>query len=430
MKNEHNAIIAWAMWILAASFFFGHYFIRVIPSLVVEELMSDLSITITTVTALISCFLITYTGLQAPAGIMLDRYGSRAILSSMMLLGALSTYIFASTDIMWLSYVSRLMFGLCASFSFVGAIKLATNWFPPSKLALLIGLTQTMGMLGAAISNQVMPDVIDLIGWRYTMQYLAIALGVLGILLGLFVRNKPGQCFRGRDKKTDKDSKTEKAKEVHDGAVMVVLKCKYTWLTAFFCGLIFAPTVILPESLGVEYLRNVYALPKLSASRAMGYIFLGWAVGGPLTGLLSNKLGRRAVMMYASLCCAALLSIILFVELKLAALSFACFSYGLANSGLVPAYTMAGELHPEKGTGLSISLSNMVTVLIGMALMPVAGLLLDFLWTGEFLNTGARHYTATVFKQAFMFLPILPILAFFCAYFSMETNKELLLKKK
>jgi MFS family permease len=51
--------------------------------------------------------------------------------------------------------VARLMQGFGSAFAFVGTMYLATQWFPRRKIALLSGLTTSLGMLGAiALAEQ------------------------------------------------------------------------------------------------------------------------------------------------------------------------------------------------------------------------------------------------------------------------------------
>ncbi len=45
--------------------------------------------------------------------------------------------------------LARLMIGFGSSFAAVGSMKLAANWFPANRFALLTGMMVTIGMLGA-----------------------------------------------------------------------------------------------------------------------------------------------------------------------------------------------------------------------------------------------------------------------------------------
>lgn len=72
----------------------------------------------------------------------------------------------------------------------------------------------------------------------------------------------------------------------------------------------------------------------------------------------------------------------------------------------------------------------MLTVLVGMTLVPTIGSLLDLFWSGDFSAEGVRVYTDLVFQKSFLFVPLCPLLAFVCAYFSKETNPEFIKKNK
>ena len=50
---------------------------------------------------------------------------------------------------LFIAQVCRMLMGFGASFAFVGALKIASLWFP-SKFGFLSGATQAIGVLGAA----------------------------------------------------------------------------------------------------------------------------------------------------------------------------------------------------------------------------------------------------------------------------------------
>lgn len=81
--------------------------------------------------------------------------------------------------------------GLGSAPTFVCTATLATRWFPPTMLSILIALIETLGMLGPALGQEVLGWIVQTSGWRAGM----LACGWFGLLLFvltvLFVRNSP-----------------------------------------------------------------------------------------------------------------------------------------------------------------------------------------------------------------------------------------------
>lgn len=416
MKKQ-NKLLPWIIWALASSFFFGHYIIRVAPSLIVNDLMLDLSINTTQFSLIISSFFLSYTFAQAPAGMLIDRYGPRILLSIATIAAGIATLIFSGTTSITAAYSARFIFGIGAAFSFVGAITIAKAWLEPKYLALAIGLTQTMGMLGSALSNNIMPNLIQSYGWRETLNTAALALITLGVLILFFVRNNP------ESNNLEKNNYEEEVVAKDNTAFKTVIACSRTWLVCFFCAFIFAPTAIIAEAYGVEYIKHVYDFSYQLSSSAIGFISVGWAIGGPILGSISNVIGRRKVMIISAIACSAFLTLLLYTEISASMLFILCTLYGIANSGLVAAYTMAGELHSKKGTALSLGMANMFTIILGFALVPLVGYSLDVFWSGLFSADGTRFYTSATYAKAFIFVPVLPLISAILAYYSKETYK-------
>ncbi len=404
----------WLIWGLAAAFFFAEYFARIAPGVMADELMRDFKINALALGTLSACFYVAYLAMQLPVGMLVDRFGSKRLLVISAGFCAIGSLLFGYAPNIWFAQVGRFATGFGAAFAFVGALKLAAYWFPPTRLGLLTGLTQALGMLGAVVGDAPMAFSVSSLGWRHTMLWVTGVFVGLMILMAKYLQDTPEGSIHHLDSIRGKQLWQE---------VLTVFSRPQNWLNAMYAGLIYAPTAVIAEFWGVSYVSSTYGLSREVAASAVGMIFIGWAIGGGLTGLFSDWLGRRRIIMtYSAFCGAVLMFIILCANhLGEGSLHVLFALYGLTNTGVAMSYAVSTELNPRPIAATALGLTNMSSVILGAALQPVVGLLLDLHWSGHMAN-GARFYTAGDYRMALSLLPLTSLLAFIVSFFIRETH--------
>ena len=387
----------WLIWGLAASAFFIEYFARVAPGVMVDALMRDFKVQALTLGSLSAFFYYAYVGMQIPVGILIDRFSLRWLLTSMILVCALGCLIFALTSQLQIAAMARLMMGFGAAFAFVSALKVATVWFPSHQFGLLAGLTQAIGMLGAAVGQMPMAYLVAHFGWRSTLLFIATIMVLLAAVIAIVMR----------DRTEANKSLSIKKNWLHSPwtGLVEVFKNPQSWWNALYAGLLYAPTAALAELWGIKFFREAYHLSNEIAATAIGLIFIGWAIGGPLIGWVSDRIKRRKIVLICSAFFSLLLaSIILMVpNLPLMLLFSLLFLYGLANTGVATAYAVASEINSPAVSGTSVAFANMASVLIGAGFQPLIGWLLDKHWDG-LLENGLPVYSVSDFHSALIVL--------------------------
>ncbi len=414
-SSLYRAIAPWLIWGLAAFFFFAHYVVRITPGHISEDLLLHfIDSTKIGIGVLGASFYLPYVLMQLPVGYLVDRFGIRLLLTLAVLICSVSCFIFARATIIETAIFSRILLGFCSATAFIGALKLITIWFEPQKLALLVGMTQALGMMGAAFGAHLVPHLNHTIGWQETYYGYAAMFFILAILIFAIVRNAPPNGA---------SQSNEITLDYHPvGSLWSVFFNKYTWINAAYAGLIYAPTDVMGELWGKEFLENIHALNTFEASHAVSYIFIGWAVGGPLAGWLADHHGRRPIMIISAVLGVVLLPTLLFMPLSLLQMNSIAFLYGLTNTGLIASYTTAGELHDKSHSGFSMAIANMSSVLLGAIFMPLIGWILV-----EMANIsvdGTLIYSAQDYQKTALLLPLCLLLALIFALFSKETLKK------
>ncbi|MBL4647555.1 MAG: MFS transporter [Gammaproteobacteria bacterium] len=412
--KSYMRFLPWIIWGLGALLFFSEYSARVFPSVANVHLMQAFHASGLELGGLSAFFYYAYVGMQLPVGVLVDRYGSHRLLTITALICALSSVLFATATSLAMADVARFLLGFGASFAFIGTLKLASVWFSASRFGLLAGLTQALGMLGAAVGEAPVAVAINHFGWRKTSFILGLVFIALAILIGLIVRNHPPGYV------VDKP-RAKTVSSVWNG-LSIVLCNRQTWLNGLYVGFLYAPSAAFAELWGVRFLQRVHHISHVTAAFAIGLIFIGWTVGGPISGWFSDKIQRRKpIMIVSAVCGFLLLSLIIYVpQLPIPLIFILLFCYGLTNTGVVISYALASEINPRRIAGTSMAFANMSSVIIGAALQPILGWVLDELATGKKVH-GLYIYSASDFRSAMSLLPVSMIVSVVFVFFIKET---------
>ena len=371
----------------------------------IPELMSAFNVSVATLGSLSACYFYAYAIAQIPVGILIDRYGTRWLLTFACILITLGSYFFATTSNMLVAELCRVLIGFGSAFAFVGCLKLGAFWFPDHKFAFIVGLTNLLGVAGAIIGGKPTAYAIDLYGWRNIMFASAIIGLVISSLLWLIVK-EPKNIKHTKSIRKDQASLLAK--------ILRVLNCKQTWLVAAFGGFMVAPVATYSELWGVSFLMTNYQLERPVAAQITTLSFIGIAAGGPIIGWISDYLRlRKLPMLLGNIGALACLSCILFVpKIDLFLLYGLHIAFGFFTSSMLLCFSLSVECATPRIRATTIALTNSVIMIMGALLQSISGFLLD--------------YTRSDYN--FSFIPIISCYGFalLCFYFIKENkyNKQ------
>lgn len=134
---------------------------------------------------------VVYAGAQVPAGLLLDRFGSRVMIASGAALMASGQLALAFTESLPVAIAARAVVGLGDAMTFISVLRLVPHWFAPRRIPLVAQLTGIVGQLGQVLSALPFLSLLTASGWSVAYASVA-ALGVLSVVLTLaVVRNTP-----------------------------------------------------------------------------------------------------------------------------------------------------------------------------------------------------------------------------------------------
>jgi MFS family permease len=391
--RHRRAWLPWLIWSFGPALFFYAWFQRVAPSIMIDQLMRDLGMSGAALGNLSAFYFYAYAGLQLPVGLLMDRYGPRRLLTAGAAVCAGGTLMFATAELVAIAYLGRLLVGVGAAFSFVGGLKLATSWLPPRHFALASGLVMMSGMLGGMLGQAPMAAVVEQVGWRPALSASALAGLLLAALTWLVVRDYP-PGMRAADSRESLGTVLR--------TLARVLGNRQNLLLAVVLAAMSAPLLGFAGLWGVAWLMQIHAMSRAEAAGLASLLLLGWAVGSPLAGALSDRLGRRKPPLIAALLLGALsLAAIIYVPAPSAATLGVLFVFaGVCFGTMITGYAIARESNEAAVHGATFGFLNGAVVGSGALFQPLLGALLDLQWDGT-LQAGAPVYDAAAFRNAF-----------------------------
>lgn len=412
MKNTNPAFTKsryypWVAVFIAALYYCYEYFLRIAPSVMVNELRQAFSIDAFLFGHMAAFYYYAYTPMQIPVGLLFDRFGVRWLLFSACLLCASGSLLFSQTHVLAMAELARFVMGFGSAFAFVGVLALANQWLSSRYFAFIAGLTTSLGMFGAMEGELILAKITEDLGWQTTMYYAGCVGFALSLVILFVIRDNPER---------ERMSDTRNAVIQFAISLRRVLGITPVWISGIVGALLYLSLSVFAELWAVPFLQVAYSFSRIEAAQAVTMVYLGWALGGPLIGLISDKVNLRSLpLVIGSIFALVCILIVLYVPgLPIPLLYLSLFGYGLFCGAEVIIFAVSKESARPELAGTSVAVVNMITMLAGAVLQPWVGRMLDKFWTGEMIDN-MRVYSLDHYQLALMVLPIgIGLAIFFC----------------
>ncbi len=418
MRNAPPLWLSWAMWGLVMGLYFIGFFQRMAPAVMAEDLMRDFKLGGALLGNLSAMYFYSYALMQIPSGLLADRLGSRRLAGGACAVAACGIILFSVGTSIWFAYAGRLLIGASVAVAWVTCMKLAGHWFPPNRFATVTGVGLVVGNLGGVLAGVPLSEAVSLFGWRLSMAASGLLTFAVALAIWLAVRDDPQEYGY----RSFAHSSVLKNGNLPAGAALrSVILNRQTWLLFFAGGLTAAPVLTFAGLWGVPYLTQVHQLDRTAAATITSTMLIAWAVGGPVLGGISDRLGRRKLPYLLSSFFAALFwGVFLFAELPYLLLYPLVALIGFSSAGLIIGFAFAREVNHPGATGAVGGFVNMSVLGIAAIMQPVLGSILDRGWDGAMVN-GARVYSEAAYLSAFSWLLVSTILAVVMVQFTTES---------
>lgn len=411
--------LAWTICGLGALFYLFAFYQRVAPAVMTDQLMAEFAIGGAALGNLSAFYFYAYAAMQIPTGVMADRFGPRRVLAGGAGIAALGSLLFAyAPDFSWAG-MGRLLVGASVAVAFVSTLKLASHWFPPQQYALVSGMALLFGVCGGVMAGVPLHLLVESFGWRGVMGSAGAFAALLCAVVWLLVRDDPvDRGYASYRQSADK----------HHGHVPIIaglietLSYRNIWLL-MLAPIGFSGAVLSFAGLwGVPWLRQIHGLGPQAAAAVTSVLLVAWALGGPVLGSWTERMGRRKPLYLASGAVAlAGWAGVIFLAPPLWLMIVLLAVTGFASGNIIIGFAWAKESLPLRLMGTASGVVNMGPLLGGVLLQPGVGWMLDRGWGGT-LERGVRLYDAATWQSGFGLLFATVALALALVPFVRETH--------
>lgn len=418
-ENKASLLRACSVLGLATLFYFYENLLNVAPGAMKPELMMAFVNDASQFGTLSAFFLYAYGLTQIPAGLLMDRYGPRKLLTLACAFCTLGTLLFSLAESLSQAKIGRFMIGIGAGFALVSCLKLAIGWFHPKRFAFLTGASVTVGFLGSSIGLAGVSHAVAAWGWRSTLQ-LAFAFGtILTILVWMIVRDRAPISEEGPTVIAEASSTNLSLKE----SLLLVIKNKQTWIASSYAALMFVPTLAF-ALWAIPFLGEAHGYDRDAAGQMASLIFIGWATAAPFYGWVSDYFGKRNLPMYiAALATLGIcLAIIFLKDTTPFIMGSLMFLLGIFSSNFILAFAVVREINQPEVSGTAIGVINTLNTLCGALVQPIIGKILDVAGNPTISATGEKIFGLADYQTAFMSLPICIVVAMIMLFGLKETH--------
>ena len=217
---------------------------------------------------------------QIPAGLLLDRYGSRVTLVAGALLMGGGQLLMAQTETIGVAMGAGIILGAGDALTFSSAIRLVPAWFPAARVPVLTQLTGILGQVGQIASAVPFVAVLTIAGWSTAFTSAASVSAVAAMLALLVVRATPPGIPRPRVRQDLTKIPLVLARIVRHPSTQLGF---FTHFTAGFTGIAFS------MMWGYPYLTAGEGLSRPAASAVMTVLVIVAIIGGPVIGALTQR---------------------------------------------------------------------------------------------------------------------------------------------
>jgi MFS family permease len=393
IKNQR----ALGIWMSVTSFVLFQFFLQLSSGAMVKSLMNEFALSAFATGILSSAYYYIYVTLQVPVGMLFDKYGTRLLLSAGAFCCSIGCILFARSHHYLLAFAARVLMGAGASFSFVGLLHIIRDNFPLKRYALMVGLTETLGLSTSIIGTIYFAIIINQFGWRIAL----FSLGFFGLAISWL-------CY-----KVIPESKNNPVKiKAQLIAFIKTLNKPVIWLNGLYVGIVFSIITVFAALWATPFIQLKFNTNLTSATTLSTMVFLGAAVGLPLFGHLSSSLKRRKpLMVFSCISTTVLLCVVLYLPItSMALFALLMVSIGVCCSSYLLTFSIAEELAPAGMKSTYTGFTNALAVITAPLLQPLIGWLLD----KSTHTIGIYHLID--YQKGLAIIPISIIIATFIAF--------------
>lgn len=308
---------------------------------------------------------------QIPVGIMLDRIGIRKTLTILGGIACVGDLVFSLSPSILVLAVGRGLIGFGVGGFYVSSLRALAFGYNPKRYATLVLALTSIGNLGSFAASSPLGFLSEALGWRESFLiiffFMLLFVGIAWFTMK-YSQDKP--IASGR-------SLSRELKTVFTNKELLKIVPSHLLVFAFFIS--FLGLWVGP------FLMDVYGMSKVVASTYFMFISIGFIVSLPISGLISDRIGRRKpnLLVGCILCLIFWLAMAMFGSLLdayqlVASFLFLGFAFSFVNINM----TIPVSLFPKEISGSAIAGYNIFGFVGAGFFQYFMGFILDSTYAG------------------------------------------------
>ncbi len=260
-------------------------FYRTANAAIAPELMRELSISPESMGAVTGVFFLMFAAMQIPAGVLLDRFGPRRVMSGLLLSAVAGSLVFAMADGAPGLGVGRGLMGAGCAAGLMGSMVVFARWFPQRYFATLAAVIFSVGGIGNLLATTPLAMASAAIGWRGAFAGMAaITVGMAAVLFLVLRDAPPGHPVSLRA--------PESPRQILTG-LGEVLRDRRIWYISAMQAVAYPIVMTISALWAGPYLDEVYGLDAIQRGNVLLALNIAMILGvlayGPLDRLFDSR---------------------------------------------------------------------------------------------------------------------------------------------
>ena len=395
MLDQRQRRQRWLIFFILALIYILVYFYRVSLAVVAKDVSRDLDLTPAQLGSLSSILFYVYAAAQIPLGPMIDRLGSRLVISGCGVLTAVGGILFSQAGNMGQALAARILIGVGTASVLMATFSLFSYWFTRQEFGKVSGLMVAVGNMGNLAGTAPLALAVAWIGWRNSFLAIGVLQALATVLVFLLVLDRPPVA------PGNEASEPAPAKMGMLEAWKQITSNRDFWLLAGLAFAWYGCYLAVQGLWGGPYLMEVLNLSREETGRMLMWTSIGFICGS----LVIDTIARKVVQSYKKTFLGGqILLLILMIgfqgaidHLPVLLLGGFFFCLGLAVSSGVMIYPINRSMFPVSIVGTALTSINLFVLLGAASVQQVMGVIIDA------VGKTTPEATAQAFHSAFLF---------------------------
>lgn len=370
--------LAWIIWILASIFYAYQYILRVMPNVLLEDIMLQFRIDAATFGQFSGVYYIGYSLMHLPIGILLDRFGPKNVMTGCILLTVLGLTPLIFAEHWAFPIAGRFVIGMGSSAAILGLFKIIRMSFNEQLFPRMLSISVMIGLLGAIYGGAPVSYLCEVLGYERVVEFFAFGGLALAVTTYWVV-----------------PSLQSAAQTTVRADILEVISNRKVVLTCFFAGCMVGPLEGFADVWGTAFLKQVYGFEGTLAASLPSMIFIGMCFGSPLLSFIADRWGSyQGTIVGAGSIMAISFALLLAFPLSAMAISGNFLIVGACCAYQILAIYKASTYVREQVAGLTTAIANMIIMIFGYAFHSIIGAVVNA--AGGAANSEALNYGIAV----------------------------------